>query len=298
MIALVATLIIAVYILGPDLVARWILGFTVPRKNLMQTKSEEITRGILWAIFPFGFALILRNHGGVLLAPNSKIDYRVLFSGLYSESFFNENRCRFFLAANSFIRLNVCLLARLYAIVLSASLAINWLIRRYGALRHWLVSKRKCPRVIPTLLATLILPRISEWHVMLSDILLPSKNMNIAVDILTKSGMLYQGALQDKVIAPNGELLTVALGSPKRFRREKYLEDCKTIPALKPESYWTPIPGNLFVIVASDIASLNVRHIPATAKQFGKEYQDIAAALNELSLRVASYSKKAKTTQA
>lgn len=293
MIALVATLIVAVYILGPDLVARWILGFVVPRKNLMQTKSEEITRGIVRAIIPFILAWLLRNHGFVFLAPTTKIDFQTLFSGLYSESFFNANRCQFFLAAKLFLKFNVCLLVRLYVIVLLASLLINLLIKKYGALRQWLVLKTWCPRAIPTILATLILPSISEWHVMLSDILLPSRNLIIAVDILTKSGMLYQGILKDKLIASNGDLLTVALGSPKRFRREQYMEDRKNTPEPSLDPYWKRIPGNLFVIVASDIATLNVRYIPATVEQFGKEYRDIAAALNEISRKVANYSKSA-----
>jgi hypothetical protein len=282
-IALVATLLVAVYILGPDLFARWLLGFAVPRRNIVQTKSEEITRGVMWAIFPLILAWWLRRFGPFALAPNSKFDVQTFFSGIYSESVFKENRDAFFVAAGAFLKLNLCIIARLYGLVLLGSLFFNWLIGKYGTIRAWLVSKNKT-RIL-RVFSTLILPRISEWHVILSPILLPSTDMFIAVDVLTKSGILYQGKLEDKVIAPDGGLQSVTLAEPKRFRREHYLKDSEA-GAVSAVNYWKPIPGNLFVIVASDIATLNVRHIPASVTRFSREFKDIADALHNIAQRV------------
>jgi hypothetical protein len=95
-IALVATFLVAVYVLGPDLVARWVLGFVVPRKNVVQTKSEEVTRGALWSIIPLWLGWSLRHVGPLSLVPNSKFDLQVFYSGLFSESFFLKNQQEFF----------------------------------------------------------------------------------------------------------------------------------------------------------------------------------------------------------
>src|ERR1700732_2771719 len=103
MIALVASLLIAVYALGPDLVARWMLGFVVPRKNLTQSKSEEITRGILWSLLPLTLAWLLRHSGPLSLNQSSKVDLQTFFSGLYSESYFKDHQDKFFSSAGSFI---------------------------------------------------------------------------------------------------------------------------------------------------------------------------------------------------
>jgi hypothetical protein len=270
-IALVVTLLVALYILGPDLVARWLLGFVVQRKNLLETKSEEITRGIMWAILPLWAAWALRHVGPFALPPSSKFDLQTFFSGIYSESYFKDHQSAFFAAAGSFIRLNACILVRLYAIVFLCSLIFNSLIGRYGRIRARLTSQKKKSRLL-AVLTTIILPRISQWHIILSDILLPSKKMNIAVDALTKDGTLYQGILENKMIAPDGSLQTLTLTEPKRFRREPFLKDRENSPDLKPDSYWKPIPGNLFVIMASDITTLNVKHVPATVAPYISRY--------------------------
>ena len=281
MIALVATLLVAVYVLGPDLVARWILGFVVPRKNIVQTKSEEITRGVLWAILPFSLAWLLRHVGPQSLASGSKLDLQTFFSGLYSEAFFSQHRQEFFSAADAFIKLNVCILLRLYAIVVTGSLVFNFLIEKYGVMRKHLSSHPILSRLQP-LLAIVILPRISEWHVVLSPILLPSKEMNIEVDVLTKSGTLYQGSLKDKVIAGDGSLHSLTLTKPRRFQRDRYIEERKMNPSVKLDNFWKAVPGQLFLIMGSDVSTLNVRHIPATVRRFAIEYADVAKLIKDV----------------
>ena len=281
MIALVATFLIAIYVLGPDLIARWILGFVVPRKNLVLTKSEEILRGMMWSIVPFLLAWWLRHWGPFALPPNAKIDLQVFFSGLYSESFYNEHRADFFSAASAFFELNRCLTLRLYLIVLVASVIFNILITRYGRIREWLRGRDGFWSLPRWALALFVLPRISEWHLVLSPVLLPSTRMSIEVDVLTKSGIMYSGRLADKALTPSGQLASLTLESPRRFRREHYLEARKADPSAKAEFFWKPIPGNLFVIVASEISTLNIRHIPAVSR-FGEKFQDIAKALKQL----------------
>lgn len=287
MIALVATLLVAVYVLGPDLLARWVLSFVVPRKNLLLNKSEEITRGILWSIIPFGLAWAMRHVGPFSFPANAKIDLQLFFSGLYSESFFNLHRTDFFAAAGAFWQLNVCLFLRLYVLVLAISLFFNLLINKYGRIRKWLDEKttgfRPFVRLVRWCLKTFVLPRIAEWHVILSPVLLASKKMTIEVDILTKNGIMYAGRLSDKVMAASGDLQSITLGNPRRFRREDYLKARENDPNKKvdPASFWKPIPGELFVMVASEISNLNIRHIP-TVPEFAEKFTDIAQLVQEI----------------
>ena len=285
MIALVATFLIAVYILGPDLVARWVLGFVVPRKNLVQTRSEEITRGVLWSVVPLSLAWSLRHVGPLAVASGSRVDVQVFFSGLYSAAFFDQHRAEFFSAAASFVHLNLCILVRLYSIVVVSALVFNFLILHYGRLRAWMGSRPFWARLRPVL-STVVLPRIAEWHVILSDILLPSKDMKIEVDILTKAGIVYQGGLSEKVLASDGSLQTITLRSPRRFRRDVYLEERKAGAEVEADDFWKPIPGNLFVVMASEIATLNVRYMPGTVRRFGREFKEIAEAIRQLDSKI------------
>jgi len=283
MVALVATLLLAAYVLGPDLVARWVLGFVVPRQNLALTKSEEITRGVLWSILPFWLAWSLRHIGPLPLPPNLRLDLQVFFSGLYSESSFHDNSNAFFIAAGAFLRFNASILVRLYTVVVVSSLLLNFLIRKYRTIRDWMGSHRLS--FMRPVLALIVLPRFSRWHVFLSPILLPSKKMNIEVDILTKNGVLYQGAVREEtniMVSSDGNLQCLTLASPRRFRREQFLEQRRQFPDTKVEDYWKAIPGNMFVVVGSDITTLNVRHMPSNVRPFGQRFTDIGRQLNRI----------------
>lgn len=140
MLALVVTLFFALYVLGPDLLSRWMLGFIVQRRNLVQTKSEEVTRAVIWAVFPLLFAYWSASHHGGLWAVGTLDEIKTFFSGIYSESFFLANRAQFFHATHAIILMNYCVLWRLYTIVLLASLALDGAIWKYGRIRHSLGS--------------------------------------------------------------------------------------------------------------------------------------------------------------
>jgi hypothetical protein len=292
LIALVATLLIAAYVLGPDLTARWVLSFVVPRKNLTLSKSEEITRGVLWSIVPFGLAWGMRHWGPFSLPANARIDLQTFFSGLYSETFFNQHSADFFAAAGSFWQLNLCLCLRLYAVVLITSILFNFLITEYGRLRKWLESRKSWYwSLVRRVLATFVLPRISEWHLILSPVLLASKSMNIEIDVLTKNGILYAGRLADKVLSASGDLQSITLAKPRRFRREDLLKAREVDPKVPTESFWKPIPGEMFVVVASEIATLNIRHIPAVP-EFAAKFDDIASLVKELAIKLKTIEAK------
>lgn len=256
MLALVVSFLVAVYLFGPDLVSRWILGFVVPRKNLVQSKGEEVTRAVLWAALPLTVAIIWAVGTGALSKCGHTADLETVFSGLYSEKFFQDHRNEFFISLRSFFWMNFCLLLRLYGLVAGFSLLLNLSILRYNTLRNLFK-----PSWMKTLLATIVLPRVSEWHVLLSDMLLPAKGLVLNADVLTKTNILYQGRVQDKMLNPDGSLHSVTLASPRRFQREQFQKKKDESPATKSDGFWHNIPGNLFIIMGSDITNLNLRYV-------------------------------------
>lgn len=278
MLALVVTLLFALYLLGPDLLARWVLGFVVQRKSLIQSRSEEITRAIIWAVFPLIGAYIWATYFGHLWLCGGKQDLEIFFSGIYSASFFQQNRISFFDAARAVAWMNACLLWRLYAIVLTFSVTLDFVLMRYGRIRHRLKKYPKTRRILTTLVA----PRVSEWHLLLSDMLLPSNDLELRIDAMTKGGMLYQGQFADRLLGPDGSLVSITLREPKRFKRDQYLAALKDDPKTNVDDFWKAIPGNIFVVMGSEISTLNLRYTPQTLDQWA-DFEDVRDVLRKLS---------------
>jgi hypothetical protein len=254
---LLVTVLLAVYVLGPDLVSRWILSFIVPRRAVVQSKSEEFARAMLWSFIPLWLAWLWAHHLGRLDACGGAGVLQTVFAGLYSEPYFSLHRSDFFVALAGFSWMNWCLLWRLYLMVITVSIGMIVVIRFYGPIRRRLDRHES----LRSLLAILILPRVSDWHVLLSRMLLPSKDLRLFVDILTKGDNLYQGRLADKTLGPDGTLVNVILSEPAKFQRQQYLEAQKDDPLIAPGTFWTKIPGEIFVIMASDITTVNVRYV-------------------------------------
>ncbi|MCU1318888.1 MAG: hypothetical protein JWP98_406 [Edaphobacter sp.] len=256
MLALVVSFLVAVYLLGPNLVARFILGFIVPRKNLVQSRWEEFTRAVLWAAIPLVIAVFWAVKTGAIARVGRVADLETVFSGLYSERYFEAHQAEFFSSLRSFFWMNLALLLPLYSLVVGFSILLNFLILHYNSIRNTLKSTQ-----MKTLLATIVLPRVSEWHVLLSDMLLPSKNLVLTADVLTKSNTLYQGRVQDKMLNPDGSLHSITLASPRRFLREQFQKAKDELPDTEIDEFWHNIPGNLFIVMGSDIVNLNLRYV-------------------------------------
>ena len=258
MLALSLTFLAAAFFLGPDLLSRFVLSFAVPRRSVTQTRGEEITRAILWGAVPLLIVWLWVRMTHPLSRWGSWQDVETVLSGLYSNSYFDAHRQAFFASVVKVAGMIGSLLWREYVVVLTFALAIYLAIRNY----RWIRSTILGPRWAKSVFATVVLPRVSEWHVLLSDMLLPQEDVILMVDVLTKSAILYQGSVQDKVLAPDGFLQTLTLSDPRRFLRDEFRKAKEADEAAKPEDFWRPIPSKLFVIVGSDIASVNVRHQP------------------------------------
>ena len=239
MLALSLTFLAVSFLLAPDLLFRWILSFVVPRRSISQNRGEEVTRAIFWAVGPLALVVVWVHWLRVLQMWGHVSDVQVVFSGLYSSNYFEQHTQAFFGSFLRVIGMTGSMLWRLYLIVILSALALNSGILRY----RWLRSKLK-PRWMQRVLTTLVLPRVSEWHVLLSDMLLPGGDESLAVDVLTKSGTLYQGGVQDKMLGPDGSLQTITLSDPRRFLREDFHQARESDPHTARERFWRRIEAS------------------------------------------------------
>ncbi len=260
MLALLLSTLIAIYLLGPDLVSRSILSFQVPRRNIVQSRGEEIVRAILIAVVPLAVALAWALFSGTFRHEGSLSDLQTVFSGLYSDRYFEASQPAFFSSLRAFAWMNFSLLWRLYLLVVAIGLVFNLLIKNYN--RVWnRYRKGSLEGPVDFILTYIVLPRISEWHVLLSGMRLPPGPFILVADILTKSNALYQGRIQDKMLNADGSLHTITLASPRRFLRDEFRTQADRDPDTDSTDYWKSIPGNLFVLMGSDIVNLNLKYI-------------------------------------
>jgi hypothetical protein len=263
MLALTLTLITAVYILGPDLISRYILGFVVPRRTIQQTSSEEISRAIITAAVPFVLAVAWVTLRHVVVWGDVKSDIQTYLAAILSQKFFDDHIPQFFQSAKTVARIFGAVAWRLYALLIIYAIAVNLLIVNYGELRNskWM-SKHPSWRNI---FAAFVLPRISSWHILLRSVSHP-KSVDIRVDVMTKRDILYRGTIEELVLAPDGALSGLLITKPVRYQREKFLDDLKRYSEgpkteAKPntDNYWKKIPGHAFLIMSEDIETINLR---------------------------------------
>ena len=261
MLPIVLTLLFALYILGPDLLSKFILGFTIPRRQVLLTRSEEVSRAIVWAAASGIPAVFWALWYGPLRRLWSFADLRVTYAGLYSEFYFRNNQALWFESVRSVMWVNLALLWRIYAIASLISIILTIATHNYS----WLRKRLTIAPFLRNLLASIVLPRVAAWHVLLSSILLYGDDLSIHLDVLTKTDGLYQGRLAEKVLGKDGDLSTLTLAEPKRFRREEYIEEKRAGRSPIAAKYWKPIPTNMFLIMGSEIQTINIRYVPDAA---------------------------------
>ena len=273
MLALTLSLITAVFLLGPDLISRYILGFVAPKRTIDQSKSEEIMRAILTALFPLAVAVLWIQLRHVVDWNGNRSDLQNFFSGIYSEKFFEDSPPRFFGAAGTFCWISWAFAWRLYAVLIVYAVGIDVLIWKYGNIRHsWPFAKSASAR---NLLATFILPRISEWHVILKSFS-HKKSADIRADVLTKGNVLYRGRIERLLLERDGSLAGLYLLQTYRYRREHYLDDVKAGKNPNPEQYWKIVPSHGFLVMASDISTINLRQYdPPADPELARRLQEI-----------------------
>jgi hypothetical protein len=292
---LAITVLATAYFVVPELLSRLVLSAFVVRKSVTGPRTEEVARASLWALFPLSIAWLLRKHLFYQVPDGSRAAVKLVFGGLYNDTIFRDSPGQFFHAVTIVSRANVALLSRAYLIVIVGSILVGLCARRLGRFRAVLGNSPGFANV----LLTLILPRISEWHLALSSMLLVDADRFIVeIDVMTRGDQLYRGTVAEKAIAPDGSLQTLILTSAHRYLRDDFLRDRSAYTAstdknsiTKPRSdkYWRQIPGKEFLIVGADISSVNVRHVytslasvePMQDANLNRLLQEVIAKLDE-----------------
>jgi hypothetical protein len=263
MLALTLTLITAVYILGPDLISRYILGFVVPRRSIQQTSSEEISRAIITAAIPFGLAVAWVTLRHVVVWTDVKSDVQTYLAAILSQKFLDDHTPQFFQSTKTVLRIFGAVAWRLYVLLIVYAITVNILIINYGELRNskWMGKHSTLRKIF----AAFVLPRISSWHILLKSVS-HRKSVDIRVDVMTKRDILYRGTVEELMLAPDGALSGLLITKPFRYQREKFLDDfkkysqgSKTEAEPHTDNYWKKIPGHAFLIMSDDIETINLR---------------------------------------
>lgn len=255
MLGLAATIVFALFIFGPYTVFRLILGFAVPRRIITLTRSEEFARAALLGSFGNLLAFSWAKYAGHLGRQFSSSSFMTCFAGIYSEQFFREHLPLWFASAARVSSGGMMVLWRLYLVVTILAVALSLIMHHYA----W--CREKLPKSFRPLMASLLLPQIAPWHILLSTTLLKS-HQQLYLDVLTKADLLYQGRLHEKMLNADGTLISISLANPKRFDRPAYVEAKGTSPKLLKEDFWKEIPTDVFVVMASEIQTINLRYAP------------------------------------
>jgi len=283
MIALTASLFVLCYLFVPAGIFRFATSLAVPLKKFQKTKTQEFSFAVAACFLPFWLAMALAWSVATWPFPTHENKqqrrqaYRIVFSSLNSDKVLDAavTNGTFWPAVNSALRRQTRFLSWYYLLVFLEAGGFCWLAARYGRFRtnrayNWFAEH-------------LLLPGISEWHVMLTDFAIPTNApREIEIDVLSTENVLYQGQVSNYFLNPEGELSGILLSKARRFEREAYAAhknaDLEAAAASKAatvgkkftkakEEYWSTIPGaDLFYIPKEKISNLNVRHVtPAVA---------------------------------
>jgi hypothetical protein len=266
LIALALSALLAVYLLIPNALFRFLLGSFVPVRVFQGVKAEEITRAVVTLIFLFGFAVLL-----VWYIPGSRswpcgfsdtveqkyADYTLVAGGLYSEAVFKESQQNFWSAFSRTLKRQARFVFWYYLCVVLAAWGLGVLSKRYG--------KMKRNHFYSVFADFYLLPHISQWYAILTGFTFPDKT-TVRADVLMTDDTLYSGEVADYFLGADGSLTGLFLRNPKRFDRPRYLKERAEWGVTRSiEKFWRPIPSAKLYLIGSQIVNLNLNYEPSSA---------------------------------
>lgn len=177
-------------------------------------------RAAFWAIVPLILAWWTRHLGPLMVPSGVSANAMKVFTDLYSDKSFDADPAGFYSALGQFVRFNVRLLGRVYLLVVLGALSFSWVALRLGTFRAHVKSPW-----INSFLHWVFIPRISEWDVALSPMLVHArKELIVRIDVMTKGGILYRGTVFEKRVTSDGDLATLVIKNTQRMIRADSLE--------------------------------------------------------------------------
>jgi hypothetical protein len=192
-----------------------------------------------------------------------RADYKLVATCLYSEATFTASGAEFWHALTRSSRRQARLLTWYYISVIGEGMLFGVLVRRYGKMRR--------NRLYSKLADNLLLPNVSEWHVLLTPLVFPDRKATVKADVLFADGNLYQGTVSQYFIDRDGMLSGLILTEPRRFDRRTYLQDKDQgkDQGKKPDPnvYWKGIPSAKLYMFANKITNINLNYEPTIPSQ-------------------------------
>jgi hypothetical protein len=146
--------------------------------------------------------------------------------------------------------------------------------RFYGRLRS---RKSKAVMFLVVTIEQLLIPKISEWELLLTPFTLASPNSRIQVDILMTNDILYQGFVFKHYVDATGRLVGMIITEPKRYNRHQLLKDREQGQVKRTDTYWREIPSRQMYLLADKILNINVNYAAATTPKSVADFvQEVA----------------------
>lgn len=271
MIALAASILVALYLLIPSSLFRLFFGLKVPLRNFERTRSEEILQGLLSTVLPIIVALAIVSSIPAIHRTARIPDYKLVFGALYSEEIFRNCGDAFWAALKSISIQDGIFLVLYYSLIAAEGWGMGKLSISYPRFDSFPQEKRRA-RIYKWLAKHVLLPSISEWHLLLTPFFFLDKKTAVRAEILSSDGILYRGNIVEHSSDKNGRLVGIILSGSARFRRDDYLEDRKKGDVDR-TAYWRPIPGTKLYMMADKILNLNLTYegpVPAPTKLIEK----------------------------
>lgn len=262
MLALYATGLILVFLLIPGFLFRSVFSFFLPLRKFERTRSEEIAFAAKICAAPLLLAVLqvcalgfflhhpLPTHSG--LAPFAS-NVEILLRDGVSEKHLEDDLGwrRFTDAAGQVFPVVGNFLIWYYVWLMLEAFALGVLSSRFGSLRQrrgwrWILEK-------------MLLPAISEWHVLLTTFAFPKNSDRVPVaDVLTADDHLYHGTVENYYLDRSGKLSGVLLAGAYRFDRAGYLRARQAGAVPQRQPFWKEIPGKNVYVFADRITNLNL----------------------------------------
>jgi hypothetical protein len=255
-IALCASLVLALYLVIPSLLFRALSRFFIPLRIAAGTPTQEVARAFLTTALPFVLAVGAMRH----LPPTLTLlqtqatgqDYRLVASCLYSEQTFREAKQTFWDSFGRVAQRQSRFLSWYYGLVMAEGLLVGVLAGQYG--------RFKGNRPYSWMADNILLPRVSEWHPLLTAFVFADKSTIVRADVLTTGDNLYRGKVSQYFLDTGGRLSGLILTDTLRFDRRTYLRDKDSGRGPDALGYWKEIPGAKLYIFADKILNLNLNY--------------------------------------
>ena len=272
MLALAASLLVALLLVIPELLQRAAISFFIPLKTIDRSRSEQLARSLFSVLLPLGATLALVHsfrplHDRVFSQYISgaglsvRTDAKTLFSSLASDEVFRKVGDAFYLALGREWASMWRFLLIFYALCIAIGVSIGVATLNYGQIRSW-SERHSYTQWLRWLINKLLLERVSFWHALLTSFALGDKSGEIVLDVLASNDILYQGVSFQYFLDSDAKLAGIILKNPRRFSRKEYEQAKAEGPnrMLNKSDYWRPIPSESLFIFANTIVNININY--------------------------------------